>query len=89
MIINNDILDENIIKLKAIRDEIDGLRVGRKEYKEMKHLKSKLILNDKEYKKLKTDINNFNEGIIYIKYFIGLNILSILTFIIHTVIFYK
>lgn len=85
----NDILDENIIKLKAIRDEIDGLRVGRKEYKEMKHLKSKLILNDKEYKKLKTDINNFNEGIIYIKYFIGLNILSILTFIIHTVIFYK
>lgn len=85
----NDILDENIIKLKAIRDEIDGLRVGRKEYKEMKLLKNNLILNDKEYRKIKTDIKNFNEGIIYIYCFIGLNILSIITFIIHTVIFYK
>ena len=91
-IINNkyqDILDENIVKLKAIRDEIEDLRVGRKEYKEMKFLKNNLILNDKEYKKLKADINDFNNGIIYINIFIGLNILSILTFIIHVVILYK
>ena len=85
----HDILDENIVKLKAIRDEIEDLRVGRKEYKEMKFLKNNLILNDKEYKKLKADINDFNNGIIYINIFIGLNILSILTFIIHAVILYK
>ena len=75
--------------LDSLGNEIKSLKVGSKEIKEMKNLKHHLILNDKEYRKVKQDLNNFNEGIKFIYAFIILNIISILSFIIHTIVFYK
>ena len=83
---NEEIINKSTInfsefdnELNSLRDEIKSLKLGSKEIKEMKNLRYHLILNDKEYKKVKIDLKKFNEGMYYIYAFIFINILSILS----------
>jgi len=93
---SEEIINKSAINFKEFENELDSLsteiksqKFSSKEIKEIKNLKHHLILNDKEYRKVKQDLNNFNEGIKFIYAFIILNIISILSFIIHTIVFYK